>query len=658
MRAAAGWMVAAALVWGQETPLYRTSTDEVLVDVVVRDRRGRQVKDLRLDEVEVLENGAAQTLKALRRVEGGTVEEIGRSGARQAGRLDPLRNLRLVMLVFDRLSAGGRILAREALREMLKNDPQPNTFYGVVQLDPEFKVVQKFTSDRILVRWAVERVTGVKGAQSEGAPAIGRPTAERTEGDPVAAQMAQAVAEMEGRMAELEAGRRGATAMNGLLSMVLGLRQIEGRKTAVLFSEGLSGGAGLLRAVIGQANRNNVAFYTVDARGLKAGAAPEIVPEGGWRAGVRTEGPEARQRAAYLEELASATGGFATADTNDVKAPLRRLTEDAGGYYLLSYTPQDKTWDGRFRQVEVRVKRAGVAVQARSGYFALPPGMQVLVFPHEVALLRALSMNPLPRQVEFRAGLYHFGAMPKEKVQCLFQIEIPIRNLSLRKNEAAGTYEMHASFLVLIKDSAGRAVRKATRDVPFSGPLDKLEGFLAGNFVYNDYFPLAPGRYVMESAVADRVGERLGTKRVSFIVPEVRAGQLALSSLVRVKRVESGPAPEVQYGEGDDRGENPLRCRWGQVTPALEEDVRDRLSFYFVVQGGQGPKPRLVIEFRKDGAVISRSTPELGEAEGGRYPYYASAPLAALAAGHYELRVAVVQDGQATEARLGFEVVR
>ena len=651
MRLLSSAILFASLLPAQEPPAFRASAEEVLVDFVVRDRRGRQVADLRPEEVEVLEEGVPQRLIALRRVEGLQVREWAPGGETAARQLDPNRSVRLVLLVFDRLSVAGRALALRAVEDLVKRGIPPNTFYAVVQLDPKFRIVQPFTNEPYLVKWAAERVTGVKGARSEGAPAIGRPTREAAGGDYAAAAMAAAVAEMENRAAELERERQGAASVNGLLSMVLGLRQLEGRKTAVLFSEGIPGG-GMIRALIGQANRNNVAFYTIDARGLRAGAAPDGVPFPGGEADAQAAA--ASPRAAHLEELAAATGGLAISDTNDLRLPLRQAVEDAASHYLLSYSPENRNRDGKFRRLEVRVKRPGVQVQARSGYFALPPGMQALLFPHEVPLLRALSMNPMPRQVDYRAGMYWFGPAGEGRVQCVFQIEIPIRNLSVRRNEAAGAYEIHASFLVFIKDSQGRPVRKATRDVPFSGPLEKLAAFQAGDFIYNDHFPLPPGRYTMESAVADRLGERVGTRRVAFIVPAVREGELAVSSIVLAKRVDPSPPPEVSYGEADDRGPNPLRFAGGAVTPMLDNTVSGELKFYFTVYAPQGDTPSVFAEILRDGAAISRSKLELTPAGNGLYPYFAVAPLADLPAGDFELRIVAAAGGKAAEARAGF----
>lgn len=626
--------------------MFRTTAEEVVVDFVVRDRRGRQITDLRPEAIEVLEDGVPQKLKALRRVQGLEAQEWIPGKETRSRRLDPSRAVKLVLLVFDELGASSRSLARRAVEDLVRHGVPPNTYYAVVQLAPSFRMVQPFTNEPYLIQWAAERLTGGRIARSEGAPPTARPTREALTSDPSASAMAAAVAEMESRAAELEREHASAASWNGLLSMVLGLRRLEGRKTVVLFSEGLPGGAGALRALIAQANRNNVAFYTIDARGLRAGGLlpgePGAAP------------PAGDGRAPGLDELANETGGLALSNTNDLRAPLRQIAEDSGAYYLASYSPQNTDWDGRFRRLEVRVKRDGVRVQDRSGYFALPPGMQALLFPHEVPLLRALSANPLPKQIEYRAGMLRFGPAGEGHWQCVFQIEIPIRTLSVRRNDAAGTYAVHASFLVFVKDSAGRAVRKATRDVPFSGPLDKLEAFESGDFIYNDHFPLPPGRYVMESAVADRLGERVGARRVAFVVPALPPGQPAVSNIVLVKRVEPQPAEEIRYGEGDDRGSNPLRFRGGKVTPMLDRSVRGRLGFYFEVSAPAGETPSAITEILRDGAPVAQWKAELLAEGNGRFTCFAVAPLESAPAGDYEIRVSASASGKTAREATGF----
>lgn len=67
--------------------------------------------------------------------------------------------------------------------------------------------------------------------------------------------------------------------------------------------------------------------------------------------------------------LAQATGGLMTSSSNAAYM-MEKASEVSANYYLLYYSPQSRTDDGRFREIKVRVKRDGVRVSHRTGYFA------------------------------------------------------------------------------------------------------------------------------------------------------------------------------------------------------------------------------------------------------------------------------------------------
>lgn len=123
-----------------------------------------------------------------------------------------------------------------------------------------------------------------------------------------------------------------------------------------------------LRLLAQRANRANVTFYAIDPRGLTTfddtigPLRPASVPEDHARLTSRQEG---------LRELALNTDGAVVLNTTDTKAGVTRMMGDLSSYYLMQYYSTNTRADGRFRQIEVRVKRAGVQVRARPGYLAL-----------------------------------------------------------------------------------------------------------------------------------------------------------------------------------------------------------------------------------------------------------------------------------------------
>ena len=95
------------------------------------------------------------------------------------------------------------------------------------------------------------------------------------------------------------------------------------------------------------ANESNTAIYTVDPRGLVARAAQDS-----------------------LYVLAENTGAKPIVNSNAIEGPLRQVVKDASAFYLLGYSSAKNPADGRFHQIKVRVKRGGLEVLARKGYWA------------------------------------------------------------------------------------------------------------------------------------------------------------------------------------------------------------------------------------------------------------------------------------------------
>jgi VWFA-related protein len=113
------------------------------------------------------------------------------------------------------------------------------------------------------------------------------------------------------------------------------------------------------------ANRGNVTFYPVYARGLVSFDAP-IGPDRPPPPDVDAANLKARQDT--LRFLADDTDGTSVINTNNIDGALRRIVDDLSSYYLMGYYTTNTKLDGKFRSISVRVKRTGVTVRARKGY--------------------------------------------------------------------------------------------------------------------------------------------------------------------------------------------------------------------------------------------------------------------------------------------------
>jgi VWFA-related protein len=121
-----------------------------------------------------------------------------------------------------------------------------------------------------------------------------------------------------------------------------------------------------LRDVYDMANRNNVAIYAVDPRGLPGFEFD--INEG---INIQTDSKYLNSTMDTLRLLAEQTDGRAIVNRNDLAAGMKQITRDSSAYYLIGYNSSQAPSDGKFHSIRVRVKRPGVQVRARKGYWAL-----------------------------------------------------------------------------------------------------------------------------------------------------------------------------------------------------------------------------------------------------------------------------------------------
>lgn len=708
------WLVFVGLVFPLQAPAQqpadaakstiKTSSDEVVLDVVVRDKKGKELRDLAAEDLEVTDNGVKQSIKSFRRVEG--AEAIAKGSTQK---LDPLRQIRLVTLVFEGLGPTNRQYARKAALDLINGSQAQNLFYAVMTIDTQLSVVQTFTADRQLLKKAVDRATSgsftefiadterIRGElqkQLASAP-DGRSVEEKAQDlqgaqvapnaqgavDPsgaVAAKVAQIMLNMIRTTETYSRDSAARASIFSLMAMIRGQASLPGRKTILHFSEGLRIPTNLDDAFANlksRANRANVSFYTIDARGVGAagtggassdlaGAAnssrrqqtnPDaaVTPDQVLSADRAEEGMRGDAQS-KLRDLAESTGGFLISDTNDLRAPLRRVNEEINSYYEVSYNPGIDTYDGRFHKTSVRLLRGDAKVSTRNGYFALPAAeegnsLSASDIPaYQVPLLKSLGMSPLPRAVDYKSSAMHFHQTP-EGVQSALVIEVPLRSLEFAEDKVKNTYSAHVSVVALIKNSKGEVLKRFGKDLPLQGPLDKLGAVRQANFSYKENFSLAPGRYTVETAVLDQEAVKVGAKRVSFVVASRPSG-VGISSLSVVRRFE----PNAKDMDADE----PFQLQGGRITPSLAATVPgvkgSMLSIFFVVFPDPkiAEKPQATVEYLLDGKSVGRGAVDLPAADAkGRIAYVMSSPADAMKPGTYEVHAVVKQGATAAEDR-------
>jgi VWFA-related protein len=691
----------------------------VAVDLVVRDKKGRLVRDLKASDIEVLEDGMPQEVLSVRLVDivGGaralpppppdrpTPPSAPSSSPAPGPSVAPEADEHPLFLafLFDRLSPQARRTAYDAAIEWLQRPAPARRYVGVFRIDQVLDTLRPFSdddagaaqavhvilestpttyqakSDREQLRGLRRTMLGLGGAGSP-ASAAGSSAAEFA-GQEVGAQdigsgvqglweRSIAYFKLRAQIAMLEASealerdQQGLTTVNSILALVNGLKTAPGRKAVVFFSEGLvlpPRVASALRAVIAEANRGGITFYAADAGGLRtvsgadetrrelAGIVQEIRqgelarPGGGPDAPSRpmTKALERNEDILRLDPksglgtLARETGGFLVSDTNDIARSLHVAEEDLASYYLLEYAPGNELWDGRFRRIEVRVRRPGVHVQARQGYFAVRTPLPTPLLHYESPVLAALEMAPRANDLPFLLAVAQVPDQADESaVPVLVEVAGDVPTLDL--DPKAKRYQQDFTVLVLLRDEGGRVVRKLSRRFATAGPLEKAEEARRARILVLRETWLPPGRYTVETAVQDAASGRLGVQRAPLEIPAT-TDTLRVSSLVVV-------------GHAAPRGEGPaeapaLVAQGMQIYPSAAGPVSASagrpLPFFLVASPAPGRDVlRATVELRQDETPVFSAPADFTSAIG-RSTLLGGVPLDGIAPGDYELRVTV-----------------
>jgi VWFA-related protein len=690
----------------EERPTFPSGTATVVLDVVVRDKKGRPVADIRPEEIEVYEEGVRQTVSGFKRIETEPPRIEGAAPAPE--RPDASRQLNVVTFVFDQLGDDGRRLAQRAADAFLEKGVRPNTWVSVFRVDQRLAMVLPFTNDAARIKRAVAQatsgqfigVTDEKAALDQAMADLAKPgPAESAQGPPTGTggyasrAQARALANMLRLARDLQRQQLGTTSLYPLMALVKGHQTLAGRKTLVYLSEGLEVTPQLdavYRSVISEANRANVSVYAIDARGLRAERAGASSSERNETTGDMERARDALEEARRLgqeamesggagpvskdeiklsetaesalranvqqtmQNLAESTGGFLIANTNNFKPGVEKIAADIAAYYQLDYTPPPSPFDGRFRRIEVKVLRKDAVAQTRSGYFALPPGESSALFPYEVPLLGALGVTAPPREFGMRIAAMRFGPTPAG-LDHKIVVEVPIGSLEMTTDAATGRYKLHFSLLALVKGEGGEIVERYSEDYPFEGPLERAEGLKLGNIVFKRRLSLAPGRYTLEVAGQDRETGETSVGRSPIVVPPAK-GTISLSSLALIRRLD-----ELPPGTSSD---DPLDL-YGQrrIVPNLDAPIslatNPNLWLFFAAYPASSPEaPRMTLEFLREGKPLGRAEAPLPAPDpDGVIRYIGKFPTAKFSPGTYEVKVSVSQAGSTAEERAAFSTL-
>jgi len=690
--------------------VFSTEVNYVEIDAFVQDDEGEFLRGLTREDFEVFEEGVPQQIAAFHEIEI-PIELPEATFDEEAARLRDIATNeealggRIYVFLLDEAHVDPRNsgMARKLATQFIDEQMTSEDIASVVFTGDRADSGQTFTTDKRLLREAVARFTGAKPPSAT----IQRMSLIEFQRDTAASQGREpedAMAPIRGRdldPADLERTYNARKSMETLTNVARELGGVHGRRKAVLyFSEGIdydtldvmrsvqrdaTGVLGAMGGAIGAATRYNVAVYTIDPRGLISGLGPDdiqmtatINPSAGQTEpeqqgpgeSVATASPggldsmtldrEVRRSLDSLHTLAVETGGIAVMNTNDFGDGYEEIVRANSHYYLLGYYPSDFQRDGKFRRIQVRVKRPGVTVVARDGY--VRPREDEDRRPERRAgddtspEVRELLESPWSRTgLTLGVTAAAFKGEGKNGSVAV-TIQLDGTELPFRQEGELAVNEIEISLLAVNQEGRIQGGDRMLLNPRLQA--DTLDHVQRKGMRFVKRLELPPGRYQLRVAAREKEQGKRGSVFYDVQVPDYDEEKLAMSGVL----VTSRRAPFTLTAAKDERTAELLETP-PTVDRAFQPD--DVLTAYAEVYGDPELAHDITITAQvtgADGGIAFRTTEEEASSElRGEHgvPHRVSVPLDRLAPGPYLLQIeARPAFGEAVASRaLSFDVL-
>jgi hypothetical protein len=344
-----------------------------------------------------------------------------------------------------------------------------------------------------------------------------------------------------------------------------------------------------------------------------------------------------------LRVLADSTGGFAAVNRNDLNGAFDRIVSENSSYYMLGFYSTNDRRNGRYRKLEVRVKRPGLRVRNRTGYYEArgrapsQPNASNSPTALPVAVTEALG-SPLPMSgvpMKVFAAPYK-GQAPNAAVALVFEIDI--RNFDFVQN--GGTFNEQVDVAFTSVNTQGKVFPGERQTATLTLKPDTYERAKARGLRVLSQANLPPGRYQIRVAAGNKSG-KAGSVVYDLEVPDFSKESFTMSG-VSLTAASAGQSPTI-------KPKDPLGDFLpGPPTATREFEKGDLLvlfaEFYENARGSAAHMLDFKAELRAEGGRVvqqvsdERSSTELQGSNGG-YGFQARLPLESVEPGLYVIHV-------------------
>jgi VWFA-related protein len=644
----------------QQTDItFKSSTNLVIVNVIVRDKQGKPIEGLTKEDFALVENGKPQTISVFdfQRLsldpappplptpvgeEPKNEDEPEPEPAKQSS--ERFKDRRLLVLFFDfaGMQIPDQLRAQDAALQFIEQKLTTSDLVQVMSFASGIRIDQEFTDDRTKLVEAIKKFRIGDGLMPSIEGAIGP---DGTEPPPVEEET-NAPEEIEFDLFNTD------RKLGALEYAVQQLAPLPEKKAFIYFSSG-AGGSGSenqaqLRSTVNAAVRANVSFYPVDVRGLIATPPGGGASESGQKGTAVFTGKAQRshrdklaQQQETLSALASDTGGKALLDSNDLTLGMTQAQRDLQSYYTLGYYSSDATRDGRFRRIQLKIaSQPNARLDFRSGYFGEKDWSAFSSSDRERQLQEAIMMGDPLTDLPLALEVNWFRLNP---TKFFVPVSVKVPGSGLTPDNKPTEFD----FIGQVRDSKGRIAASVRDGIKLKLPSQR-------SLLYDTGFTVPPGTYRLKFLVRESTSGKMGTFETRFTIPE----QPAMSSVVWSSQREPLNAALASVEKNKKVLANHPLIRDGQkLVPSVTKMFRAGQKVYVYVEAydPQGEAAATVSLFRGQTKVME-SAPVRAQAadtaRAGTAPLQFQIPLDGVRPGRYVAQVTVIDPaGQ----KFGFE---
>ncbi|MBL8182420.1 MAG: VWA domain-containing protein [Blastocatellia bacterium] len=544
--------------------IVRISTNLIQLDVSVTNPKGKPITDIRRDEIEIYENGKKQDISGFRFVSSVRETVANTPVDKNAPPLPPSltrpENVRrTIALVVDDLSLSfeSAYQTRRSLKKFVDDQMQEGDLVAIVRTGAGIGALQQFTSDKRILYAAIERVKWNplgSGGISAFAPIESTLAGQEEETPDPGGEDGPQTRDGAKVLDDFRTQGFVTGTLGALRYIVTGMAVLPGRKSVIMYSDGFSifetneNGQqetsqvlDFLRALIDEANRASVVFYTVDARGLQTAGFTAADSISNTSPEAMNAQSSARRAQLYntqegLSFLADETGGFAIKNNNDLIGGVAKIFNDQS-YYLIGYEPDDDTFDPakrKFNKLEVKVSRKDAVVRYRSGFFNTANAVKTVfnttmtpVAQLETALISPFAVNGIDLRLN---ALFAIDEKNSTYVRSLLHVDASDLKF---EDQPDGSKTAVFDVLAMSFGDNGLPVDTLGKTYTLNAKGETLRRIQSEGFVYHFVFPVKkPGPFQFRVAIRDVKSGTLGSASQFVEVPNIKKGRLTLSSLV------------------------------------------------------------------------------------------------------------------------------